>query len=187
MKKHILKTLLLVVALVSAVPGYVQAKQVTPTNQTEKTLNITPEKFRDNFNTRAKEIGAPQIKNIKYQDNGKAFTILLDSDFMIIGQVKNKNITHIASMLIISPKNKGKLAAQADALGGIALTVIRALDSNKVNEDRDDVVQNVYDDLLNDPETRKGENRKTGAYGNYYIASTFLPELSSITVLFEPR
>ncbi|SDC20200.1 hypothetical protein [Acinetobacter boissieri] len=188
MKKSILKTLLLAATLVSAVPSYVQAKQVSSTNQAEKTLSITAEKFRDNFNAHAKEIGAPQLQDIKYQESNGTFMAFLGDDFTFVGKMKNKKLTHVAALLLILPQNKGrKLASQAETLAGIALIMARVLDSNKIDKSRDDAVQQVYDNLLNDPKTIKYENTKTGSYGNFNISASFLPKLSALSVSFEPR
>jgi len=89
--------------------------------------------------------------------------------------------------LTISKENKDQLPELSKALGRVVLTAISTLDNNKVNEDRDNVLYDTYDSLINHPEKGKRENRKTGAYNNLYIYSTFLPNIASLVITFEPR
>ncbi|MHA3062017.1 hypothetical protein ACX1N5_15425 [Acinetobacter sp. ANC 4636] len=151
-------------------------------------LKITAEQFRKNFDTLTVPLGLQKLKKFQYEKDGKSFKVELEPNFYLIGQVdQNKNIQKLAVTLVLSEANKGNLAQQADVLGGIALTAIKALDGNKVDEKRDDTVQNTYESLLNDPVTRQGANQKDGVYKNFTIYSAFVPDLSSIIISFEPN
>lgn len=181
------KAILIASTLIFSNITLANAQQEVSKNKFSETFKINPEQFRQNFNARSAAIGAPKLYQVQYQKTENSFTIKLDKDFLIAGQIQDKKITKLATLLVVSEENKDQLPELSKALGGVALTAIRALDNNKVNEDRDDVLQDTYDSLINDPETGKGENRKTGAYNNFYIYSAFLPNLSSIAVTFEPR
>jgi len=181
------KAILIASALIFSNITFANAQQEVSKNNFSETFTITPEQFRQNFNSHAVAMGGPKLHPVQYQKTGNIFSIKLNEDFLIAGQTKGKKITKLATLLKISEENKDQLPELSKALGGVALTAIRALDNNKVNEDRDNVLHDTYDSLINDPETGKGENRKTGAYNNFYIYSTFLPNIASLVITFEPR
>lgn len=96
-------------------------------------LKITAEQFKKNFDTLTVPLGLQKLKKFQYEKDGKSFKVELEPNFYLIGQVdQNKNIQKLAVTLVLTEANKGNLAQQADVLGGIALTAIKALDGNKV-------------------------------------------------------
>lgn len=164
--------------------------QVTTTqNSQAKHLNITAENFRSNFNKQAQQIGAPQLKVFTYKNEGqnKSFKQSLPNGFALIGETDNKgNLKRISIGLDITLVPRSELGNYSMMLGGLGLTLAKAVDQNKVNEARDDVLQDTYESLWADKKTFTSYNIKNKTYKQYKYIAYSDPQLGVVMIGIEP-
>lgn len=157
-------------------------------NVSPQNLGISVDQFKANFNKSASQIGAPQIKTIKLESEGKgkSFTIQMPSNLVLTGYTDSNNVlTRMSVGLDIVGIPKADIGAHFQMLGGFAITAIKAIDQNKSDERRDDAVQAVYESLLSDKKTLTAQNTKYRVYKNYKLAAFSNPKLGVIMIGLE--
>ena len=151
-------------------------------------LKITPEQFLKKYNQEATEQGTKTLRGLKYLNDGKTVKFDLNNDFYIAGQVdKDKNLEKVMVGLVLLKKNLNKAEEQSFNLLDMGQNALAALDNNKSDMRRDNIVRDIHSDLFNDPETAKGNNSKVASYNQFEMSIAYIPEVSSIVFTFQPR
>lgn len=151
----------------------------------QQNLGISADQFKANYNKLASQIGVPQIKSIRLENEnqGKSFSIQMPNHLAIIGNTDNKGLlTRLSVGLDLSDVPNNEIIDHSRILGGFAITVIKALDQNKNDEKRDDAVQDVYESLLNDKKSITSSNTKYKVYKNYKLAAFSDPRMGIIMI-----
>ena len=185
---------ILLLAIVSTFTSHTLYAAPTISSKTQnlnvQNLGISVDQFKSNFNTLASQIGAPQIKNIKLENesNGKSFTLQMPSHFAIVGNSDNKGmLTRLSVGLDVSEIPKNELGNHSMMLGGFAMTAIKSVDNNRNDDKRDDAVQDVYEALWNDKKTFSTSNTKNKIYKAYKLAAYSNPKMGVIMIGVEPN
>ncbi|WP_151775855.1 hypothetical protein [Acinetobacter colistiniresistens] len=159
-------------------------------NLSTQNLGVSVDQFKVNFNKLASQIGAPQIKTIKLEneDKGKSFAIQMPSHLAIIGNTDNKGmLTRLSVGLNVSEIPQNELGNHSMMLGGFAITAIKSVDNNKTDNKRDDAIQDVYEALWKDKKTFTSPNTKNKVYKNYKLAAYSNPKMGVIMIGVEPN
>ena len=153
-----------------------------------KNSGISIEDFRTNFNKEAEILNAPLIKAFDIQDNKKGFSTKLPSHLKILGSIDTfGNIDRLVVGLDISNISRDQVSDHSMMLGGLAITAFKAIDKNKIDESRDDVVQDTLEALFTDQKTLESFNSKTNFYGQYKFSASSDPLLGAIILSMEPK
>lgn len=151
-------------------------------------LKITPEQFIVNYNKEAEWTGSQRIKGFKHVDGKETVVFNFNKDFFIAGKLdENKNLNRLMVGLILLEKNRSKIKEQGQMLLDIGQNTFAALDNNKSNIDRDNIIQDIHNELFNDPETVKGTNSKVASYNQFAVSIDYLPEIYTVSYTFVPR
>jgi len=153
-----------------------------------KNLGVSIEDFKTNFNKEAEALNAPLIKAFDLEDNKKDFSTKLPSHLKILGSIDSSgNIDRLVIGLDVSSIPRDQVADHSMMLGGLAITAFKAVDKNKINESRDDVVQDTLEALFTDQKTLESFNSKTNFYGQYKFSASSDPLLGAIILSMEPK
>lgn len=164
----------------------VTVKEETKQNQTG--LKLTPEQFFKNYNKEASSIGSQGLSKFKYLNDGKTVKFDLYKDFYVVGQIdKHKNLEKVMVGLVLLEKNKNKFDEQTLSLLNIGQIALGALDNNKIDAHRDNIVRDIHSDLIDDPETASGNNSKVASYRDFSMSIAYIPEIGSVVFTFQPR
>lgn len=175
---------------------YSHSISATPTastktqNISQQNLGISVDQFKVNFNKLSSQIGAPQIKSMKLENEGegKTFAIQMPNHLSMIGNADTKGmLTRLSVGLDVAQVPKNELGDHSMILGGFAMTAIKAVDQNKNDDKRDDAVQDVYEALWKDKKTFTEQNIKNKIYKNYKLASFSNPRMGVIMIGVEPK
>lgn len=159
-------------------------------NKSPKNLGVSTDQFKINFNKLAQQLGTPTIKNIELVDDGsgKTFSIQMPNHLAMIGNTdRNGILTRLSVGLDVSEVPNNELGNHSMMLGGFAVTAIKALDQNKVDQKRDDAVQDVYESLFNDKKTFTTRNTKYKFYKNLKLAAFSDPKMGVIMIGAEAK
>lgn len=181
------KMIILLLTLSSTIiaHGTFAASPTGTQNISSESLGVSVEQFKANFNKLASQIGAPQIKTIKLENEskGKSFAIQMPNNLALTGYTNSNNtLTRLSVGLDVADIPKADIGAHFQMLGGFAITAIKAIDQNKNDEKRDDAVQSVYESLLGDKNTLTTQNTKYKIYKNYKLSAYSHPKLGVVMI-----
>ena len=159
-------------------------------NKSPKNVGVSADQFKMNFNKLAQQLGAPTIKKIQLVNDGsgKTFSIQMPNHLAMIGNTdRNGILTRLSVGLDVAEVSPNELRDHSMMLGGFAVTAIKALDQNKVDQKRDDAVQDVYESLFVDKKTFTSRNTKYKIYKNFKLVAFSDPKMGVIMIGAEAK